>query len=122
MRKVCTKCRESKPLTDYHKNKKSKLGVKSYCKACYRRMYQSRSDKVIQTPLDRYKPKKDELFDAFLRVEIKHRKHRYGPFVCEARQPMNLTATAGGLDWLLYYSEFYFLPAKPIKAMVVRVS
>lgn len=32
--KVCTKCGEEKPLTDFHKDKASKDGFRSSCKAC----------------------------------------------------------------------------------------
>ena len=32
--KVCTKCKEEKPLTEYSKAKSNRLGVQSYCKVC----------------------------------------------------------------------------------------
>lgn len=32
--KKCTKCGVEKPLSEFHKNKKSKDGLSSYCKSC----------------------------------------------------------------------------------------
>ena len=32
--KTCNKCDQSKPLSDYHKNKKTKDGHAHYCKSC----------------------------------------------------------------------------------------
>ena len=32
--KVCSKCQEEKPLSEYTKNKKCKFGVNSFCKIC----------------------------------------------------------------------------------------
>lgn len=34
MKKVCSKCKEEKQLTDFHKNKVGKHGVHHYCKSC----------------------------------------------------------------------------------------
>lgn len=32
--KICSRCREDKPLSDFYKSKKERLGVMSHCKAC----------------------------------------------------------------------------------------
>lgn len=40
--KICTKCNKEKPLTEFHKQKFGKLGVKASCKECcnkYRQQY-----------------------------------------------------------------------------------
>ena len=34
VQKKCPKCQETKDLTEFHKDSKRKLGVKSYCKKC----------------------------------------------------------------------------------------
>jgi hypothetical protein len=34
MKKVCSKCKEEKNLTDFHKNKNTKSGLHHYCKDC----------------------------------------------------------------------------------------
>lgn len=33
-RKQCSNCKDWKPITDFHKEKKKKLGVQSKCKFC----------------------------------------------------------------------------------------
>ena len=34
MNKTCSKCRESKELSEFHNSKKQKDGKNNYCKAC----------------------------------------------------------------------------------------
>lgn len=45
-KKKCGKCTRSKPLNDFHKHKRSKDGLQSYCKNCQvecaRAYYQSK--------------------------------------------------------------------------------
>lgn len=36
--KTCTKCAETKPLSDFYKNKSGKLGLGSRCKVCHREL------------------------------------------------------------------------------------
>jgi hypothetical protein len=49
--KVCKKCGVDKALTEYHKDKHSKLGVRSYCKVCRvvekREYYEANREQVI---------------------------------------------------------------------------
>jgi hypothetical protein len=33
--KKCTKCGEQKPLSEFHKDKTAKMGIRSICKKCY---------------------------------------------------------------------------------------
>ena len=45
--KTCTKCGEDKPLSDYHKDKRTVAGVRSDCKICVRlRMSLSHEDRT----------------------------------------------------------------------------
>ena len=44
MNKVCTKCKVSKPLAEYHKTKSSKDGLQYRCKSCVAEY--NRSDKI----------------------------------------------------------------------------
>ena len=51
-RKICSKCGESKILTEFHRNKRSKDGFNRHCKTCvreYRQELKSRKNKVITT-------------------------------------------------------------------------
>ena len=45
--KVCLKCKVEKPLTAFSPAKNGRLGVKSYCKACRKLMYQENRDQVL---------------------------------------------------------------------------
>ncbi|MCA9367635.1 HNH endonuclease [Candidatus Kaiserbacteria bacterium] len=48
--KVCTKCNVEKPLSEFHKSKSGKYGVRGECKPCaleYRRQYRKNNRKEI---------------------------------------------------------------------------
>jgi len=63
MKKVCPSCKLSKNLSEYHIDKSTKLGVKTYCKVCSnlrRRKDKERSleiyhQKYSGTPLQKYR-------------------------------------------------------------------
>lgn len=44
MTKQCSQCKQIKPLTEFHKDKKVKSGYKAYCSACGRAMAQKWKD------------------------------------------------------------------------------
>lgn len=44
--KVCSKCKIEKPLNLFYKEKRSKLGVQSMCKGCFKEWQQSSSGKL----------------------------------------------------------------------------
>ena len=55
--KICTKCRELKELTEYHKNSNSKDGHATRCKTCESeagkiKRRQKREEKLIQLQKD----------------------------------------------------------------------
>ena len=39
MKKTCSKCGEEKSLSEYHKEKKGKLGVRAECKECAKKRH-----------------------------------------------------------------------------------
>lgn len=45
--KICTKCKQERPLTDYYKSAKNKDGLHSWCRECLRvfRVYKPRAKK-----------------------------------------------------------------------------
>jgi len=45
--KICTKCKENKPLAEYHKFKRGKNGRTSRCKVCFKIYYQNNADKIL---------------------------------------------------------------------------
>merc|ERR1712074_234937 len=52
LRKVCSKCKKNKPLTDYYKDKHAPKGVRSSCKQCHKpvkkEIYQNNKEKYKQ--------------------------------------------------------------------------
>lgn len=41
----CRKCGETKPSSDFHKDKSRKDGIRPYCKACMKRYYEANAEK-----------------------------------------------------------------------------
>lgn len=50
IRKQCSECKDWKPLADFHKEKKKKLGVQSKCKFCKRSEGMERRKAVAEAP------------------------------------------------------------------------
>ena len=46
MRKVCTQCNVEKEVTEFHKQKGGKYGVRGDCKACLKKYYENNREKV----------------------------------------------------------------------------
>ena len=53
--KVCPKCKEAKPLSDYYARAASKDGVQGYCKPCMLTINSSRykRETAVKVPVDR---------------------------------------------------------------------
>lgn len=62
MDKYCPRCRETKPLSEFQKNKATKDGLQYHCKFC-RKIIDTR-DKHRQQHRDRYHSKKDEYLNS----------------------------------------------------------
>lgn len=56
--KKCTKCRETKLLTEYHKDKSKKLGISSWCKCCTSFHGKGRYENKIVNSGGHYQPQK----------------------------------------------------------------
>ena len=63
MSKTCTKCGETKPLDDFHRNKTGAGGRRSYCKECVReytrRYYEENRDKARERKRRHYEENRD---------------------------------------------------------------
>ena len=63
MSKTCTKCGETKPLDDFHRDKRSPDGRRSDCKECgreYKRRYlEENRDKVLESQRRYYEENRD---------------------------------------------------------------
>ena len=66
--KKCTKCGEEKELSEYHKNKSSKGGLRPYCKECAREKQREHNSKP------EVKKRKKEYSN---RPEIKEKRKKY---------------------------------------------
>jgi 5-methylcytosine-specific restriction endonuclease McrA len=62
--KCCARCHETKPLTEFHKNRKTRDGLKPYCKACCKAIdavdYQKHREKRRAWGKEHYATHKDE--------------------------------------------------------------
>ena len=61
MVKVCTKCKVEKELSEFHKNKKNKDGLKSQCKSCEREYRQANKEKIKEYKKEHYQANKEKM-------------------------------------------------------------
>ena len=59
--KICTKCKESKELTEFSKRKASKDGVQTYCKICDRDWRKTNPEKVKESRAKYYKKNSEKV-------------------------------------------------------------
>lgn len=97
MAKTCTHCKKTKPLTEYHKYKRSSDGVRSRCKSCRRvleksdplykkKHYKNNKDKYINQAITYYNDNKETR-----RIQIKTRYEKI-KFTPENRNQKKLYA------------------------------
>jgi hypothetical protein len=88
LKKICTICKKKKPISEFHKAKKGKYGVRGECAQCYH-------DKQEQAKImpSYWVPKTGDCFRAFIDgIEPQH-EHIGSPFVCTAREKAFIAAT-----------------------------
>lgn len=59
--KICSKCGEEKPLTEYYKSKKGKYGYDSGCKSC-RRIYLKKYAELNKTKYELYRREHRDMY------------------------------------------------------------
>ena len=63
--KICTKCDTEKPLSEYHKQKGQRFGVRNICKQCRkvetRKRYEENKDKISEQCKKYYSKNKDNI-------------------------------------------------------------
>ena len=57
----CSSCHTEKPLSDFHKSKNQKNGVKNQCKSCVSSAYRTHKDHVTSYNREYYKTHSDEI-------------------------------------------------------------
>lgn len=74
--KVCSKCKEEKPLSKYHKDKDRTLGVKSACKECLKPYFKAYNKDYYERNKDRMKVQQINYYNSNKEVvNERHRKH-----------------------------------------------
>lgn len=71
--KTCVKCEIKKDVSEFHKNKKSKDGLKSYCKTC-RKEYSEKNKLKISQQRKEYRKQNKELINKKKRIYYKQNK------------------------------------------------
>jgi 5-methylcytosine-specific restriction endonuclease McrA len=68
--KVCTKCKEIKQLSQFHKSNKTSDGVKSSCKQCHKEKYKDyKSPSHVKASIDYHERREKELQEKVQRTE-----------------------------------------------------
>ena len=87
--KVCTKCKVEKELSEFHKQKNGKYGVKGQCKVCINQQnrerkkeyYEQNREQIIQKRKEYYQQKREEILEKQReynqRPEVKQHKKQY---------------------------------------------
>ena len=75
--KKCTKCGIEKPLTEFHKNKNRKDGLKFHCKQCCRK-YQNENKQQQRERMKNWRSQNKERIKEYeSRPEIRKKKKEY---------------------------------------------
>lgn len=72
MNKECTRCHEVKPLTEYCKSSRHKLGVQPACKSCMNAAYTKSRQKNKQRYLDVANQRKNNIVDMIWKYKEDH--------------------------------------------------
>lgn len=106
--KVCSKCRESKPLDEFHKDKTTRNGVSSRCKECrkaYAKVYHKKNKDRINAKDKRYREEnRDRVLDSRLRhlynisLEQYNKMLEEQDYVCAICKRHNITGKALSVD------------------------
>ena len=93
MNKICRKCGEEKPLSEYHKHKGGKLGLNPRCKACRKEFARTERGKLLQKVRgQRYKA--TERGRLLAKANAKKSRSAW-PTKHQARDAVNHAVTAG---------------------------
>lgn len=73
--KVCSKCKEIKVLSEFHKSRKIKCGFKSQCKNCTKFYYEYNREKVLDRQKLYYESNKELLSEKARKYYIENKQH-----------------------------------------------
>ena len=63
MDKVCSKCKEEKPLGEFHKQRMGKLGRQGQCKACFKQYREANKEKFAEYRKQYYEENKEKVLE-----------------------------------------------------------
>lgn len=95
--KICSECKEDKPLAEFNKNKRRKDGYHEYCKCCRKAQYKRRDSKSARERAHyRYNSKKDECLEQMAKRYLANHeaKKEYGRIHYEANKHRYKAAAA----------------------------
>ena len=61
--KVCTKCKEEKPRSEFYKNRRVKDGFQNQCKVCEKQYYQENREKILNRAKQHYQENREKILD-----------------------------------------------------------
>ena len=67
--KECTKCGETKPVSEYHKHKSHADGLQYVCRSCEKKRYRSDKEQILKS--------KKEYYEANKEKKLEHQKEYY---------------------------------------------
>jgi len=108
--KRCSKCGETKPLTEFHKNKRKKDGLRCHCKVCaaeYKRRYRQENKEAIAEYQRQYREDYRETsleYQRQWREENKERLRQYQE-KRKAKQPACVYQIVNSVNGRVYVGE-----------------
>jgi tRNA nucleotidyltransferase/poly(A) polymerase len=71
--KQCSRCKEVKPLTEFHKDKNRKDGLRSACKSCRKQHYETNKEKIAEQKKQHYEANKEKIAERINRYRKERR-------------------------------------------------
>ena len=75
--KICTKCKEEKPISEFVKNKKGKYGVRSVCKNCTKKIMKKYNGKYKEQQKQYRQDNKEKIKEYHQKLEVKEQQKQY---------------------------------------------
>lgn len=87
--KSCSKCHKNKQFSEFHKDKYSKDGYKSYCKFCVKNYYEQNKTKMRKRQKEYYEQNKSKINKRQVEYNKKYQKEYIKKYMKEHRKERN---------------------------------
>jgi len=74
-KKQCNKCKKTKSITEFHKNKRTVDGLQRMCKDCTKQYYEENKERRNNQSKARYESHKEEMSEYYKEYKIKNAAH-----------------------------------------------